>query len=215
MILAEMLSGHLAAAGTSPGRLIETDNNFNIIGEHPEDVASQANIVASQFSPHGLSVDFDKNLILTSDYVVPLSVLKPSLGIIRANTLRLWNLATKSIISTITIPNVSCTISVKHLISKYISTRHPMELTEWHVELGRRNSRRQVHPWKQRLGSSRHCCASWSSLDHLSIQARSQWSTGNCRTALWPGTFSSRHYCNLVSLLCPAPEWDPNISTIC
>jgi hypothetical protein len=42
---------------------------------------------------------------LTSDFVVPLSVLKPTTGIQRADTLRLWNLDSRTIISTITIPN--------------------------------------------------------------------------------------------------------------
>jgi hypothetical protein len=95
-----------AAVGTSPGRLVETDSTINIIHEWPEDVAGTLNILGEQFSPHGLSVDFAKNLILTSDFVVPVTILKPSLGIQRANTLRLWNLAQKTIISTITIPNV-------------------------------------------------------------------------------------------------------------
>ncbi|KAI9681754.1 MAG: hypothetical protein M1829_000499 [Trizodia sp. TS-e1964] len=94
-----------SAAGTSPGRLIETDNQFNIIGQHPQDVPSTLNILGEQFSPHGLSVDWDKNILLTSDFVVPLSVLKPTTGVQRANTLRLWNLQQRSIISTITIPN--------------------------------------------------------------------------------------------------------------
>lgn len=94
-----------SAAGTSPGRLVETDNNFNIIAEHPKDLAGQANIVKDNFNPHGLSIDFAKNLILTSDFIVPLSILKPSLGKISDNTLRLWNLAERTIISTITIPN--------------------------------------------------------------------------------------------------------------
>ena len=96
-----------SAAGTSPGRLIETDAEGNIIGQHPQDLASQANILKDNFNPHGLSVDWAKNIILTSDYVVPLSILKPSLGIIRDNTLRLWDLGKKSIISTILIPDVS------------------------------------------------------------------------------------------------------------
>lgn len=39
--------------------------------------------------------------------MVPVSILKPSLGIVRDNTLRLWRLSDRSIISTITIPNVS------------------------------------------------------------------------------------------------------------
>ncbi|KAG8529199.1 uncharacterized protein KY384_005834 [Bacidia gigantensis] len=87
-----------SAGGTSPGRLVETDNNFDIIGQHPQDVASQVNIFADNFNPHGLSIDFDKDIILTSDYIVPLSILKPSLGIIRDNTLRLWKLSSRSII---------------------------------------------------------------------------------------------------------------------
>jgi hypothetical protein len=94
-----------SAVGTSPGRLIETDANFNIIHEWPEDVAGTLNILGEQFSPHGLSIDFDKNIILTSDFVVPVTILKPTLGIQRANTLRLWDLPTRTIISTITIPN--------------------------------------------------------------------------------------------------------------
>lgn len=91
--------------GTSPGRLIETDANFDIIGQHPEDVGGLLNILGEDFAPHGLTVDFEKNIILTSDFAVPITVLKPSLEIRKANTLRLWNLASRTIISTITIPN--------------------------------------------------------------------------------------------------------------
>ena len=98
---------HLAAVGTSPGRLIETDDNFNIIHEWPEDVSSTLNVLGEQFSPHGLSIDFDKNIILTSDFVVPVTILKPAsaVGIQKANTLRLWELSSRRIISTLTIPN--------------------------------------------------------------------------------------------------------------
>jgi len=96
-----------AAVGTSPGRLVETDANFNIIHEWPEDVSSTLNILGEQFSPHGLSIDFKKNIILTSDFVVPVTILKPAsaVGIQKANTLRLWDLPSRKIISTITIPN--------------------------------------------------------------------------------------------------------------
>jgi hypothetical protein len=96
-----------SAVGTSPGRLIETDANFDIIHEWPEDVDGTLNILEKQFSPHGLSIDWNRKLILTSDFVVPLSVLKPTTGIQRADTLRLWDLDSRTIISTITIPNVS------------------------------------------------------------------------------------------------------------
>ena len=96
-----------SALGTSPGRLIETDENFDIIHEWPEDVEGTLNILGEQFSPHGLSIDWKRNVILTSDFVVPLSILKPSLGVVHANTLRLWDLETRTITSTLTIPNVS------------------------------------------------------------------------------------------------------------
>lgn len=66
----------------------------------------QLNILGEQFSPHGLSIDWKNDVMLTSDFVVPLSILKPTLGIKHANTLRLWTLSTRKIISTITIPNV-------------------------------------------------------------------------------------------------------------
>ena len=96
-----------SAVGTSPGRLVETDADFNIIHEWPEDVEGTLNILAEQFSPHGLTIDFEKNIILTSDFVVPISILKPSLGPQYANTLRLWDLESRKIISTLTIPDVS------------------------------------------------------------------------------------------------------------
>lgn len=96
-----------SAVGTSPGRLVETDSNFNIIHEWPEDVPSVLNILGEQFSPHGLSIDWNKNIILTSDFVVPVTILKPTTGKVSANTLRLWDLDKRSIISTLTIPNVS------------------------------------------------------------------------------------------------------------
>jgi hypothetical protein len=100
-----------SAVGTAPGRLVETDAEFNIIHEWPEDVSGNLNILESQFSPHGLSIDWEKNIILTSDFVVPITILKPTLGIQHANTLRLWELSSRTIISTITIPDVSFFIS--------------------------------------------------------------------------------------------------------
>jgi hypothetical protein len=98
-----------SAAGASPGRLVETDSEYNIIGEFPAvtDIAGTLNTVEEPFNPHGLTVDWNKNIILTSDYVVPVTILKPSLGIVLDNTLRLWKLETRTVISTITIPNVS------------------------------------------------------------------------------------------------------------
>ncbi|KHN95582.1 Selenium binding protein (SBP56) [Metarhizium album ARSEF 1941] len=78
-----------SAVGSSPGRLVETDANGHIIHEWPEDVEGTLNVLGEQFTPHGLSIDFKNNIILTSDFVVPLSILKPVsvLGIQKANTI--------------------------------------------------------------------------------------------------------------------------------
>ncbi|KAL4951180.1 hypothetical protein BDW69DRAFT_196680 [Aspergillus filifer] len=94
-----------SALGTSPGRLVETDAEFNIIHEWPEDVDGLLNVLGEQFSPHGLNIDWERKKTLTSEFVVPISILKPSTGIQRANTLRLWDLASKKILNTITIPD--------------------------------------------------------------------------------------------------------------
>lgn len=104
-----ILSNHWqteAAAGTSPGRLVETNAQGDIIHEYPEDLAGTENILKDNFNPHGLTVDWEKNVILTSDFIVPLTILKPTLGKVSDDTLRLWNLSARKIISTITIPNV-------------------------------------------------------------------------------------------------------------
>lgn len=121
-----------SAVGTSPGRLVETDADFNIIHEWPEDVEGTLNILGEQFSPHGLSIDWEKDILLTSDFVVPLSILKPSLEIQRANTLRLWTLSSRKIISTITIPNVS--------ISSPVKCRMEADMAERRAEASRTSS---------------------------------------------------------------------------
>lgn len=103
-----------SAVGTAPGRLIETDENFDIIHEWPEDVDGLLNILGDQFSPHGLSIDWDRGYILTSDFVEPITILKPSLGVRHANTLRLWDLESRKILSTLTIPDVSYSLMIDY-----------------------------------------------------------------------------------------------------
>ena len=152
-----------SAVGTSPGRLVETDADFNIIHEWPEDVDGTLNILGEQFSPHGLSIDWERNFILTSDFVEPISILKPSTGIRRANTLRLWDLETKKILNTITIPDVR--ISDTSLICRFLVANK---------DTGRWYPRRQVYSRKPRRCCSRHSSPLRPSLDHLSRTERCQ-----------------------------------------
>ena len=97
-----------SAAGTSPGRLVETDANYTIIHQWPEDLPGVLSILDQQFDPHGLSIDWVNNVMLTSDFLAPITILKPSTEIQHANTLRLWDLPMRTIINTFTIPNVIC-----------------------------------------------------------------------------------------------------------
>lgn len=53
------------------GRLVETSPEYEIIHQWPEDLDGTLNILGQQFSPHGLSIDFDRSLILTS-YLLPI-----------------------------------------------------------------------------------------------------------------------------------------------
>lgn len=72
-------------AGQNGGRLVETDENYDIVHELPDalDIAGLTNTLSEEFSPHGLSVDFENDLILTSDYIIPITILKPTTGIVR------------------------------------------------------------------------------------------------------------------------------------
>jgi len=107
-----------SADGSSPGRLVETDSNYNIIGEYPSDLSSltrTGDASAGQFSPHGLCLDPEQNIMLSSDFAVPKSLLKPSTGVQHADTLRLWNMTSKEILSTIHIANASGVNDVKFI----------------------------------------------------------------------------------------------------
>ncbi|KAF5856803.1 hypothetical protein ETB97_006694 [Aspergillus alliaceus] len=98
-----------SAVGTSPGRLVETDADLNIIHEWSEDVEGTLNILSS---------DWERNFIPTSDFVEHISILKPSTKIRRGNTLRLWGLKSKKILNTIAISDGGGTHDVKFFPGK-------------------------------------------------------------------------------------------------
>ncbi|KAJ3037850.1 hypothetical protein HDV00_001265 [Rhizophlyctis rosea] len=104
-----------SAGGTAPGRLVETDKNFDIIAEHPTDLASTVDAVSPNFNPHGLSIDWERNTILTSDFAVPLTTLKPTTGVVYDNTVRVWDLDTRKIVNTIVLDQGGGIQDVKHI----------------------------------------------------------------------------------------------------
>jgi selenium-binding protein 1 len=90
------------AAGSAPGRVVEYDANNNFVAAWPT-VPPLDN-----FNPHGIAIDESHNLLLTSDFVCPLHTLNLVPGIINGaiqarGSVRVWNLANRTITKTITV----------------------------------------------------------------------------------------------------------------
>ena len=93
--------------GGAPGRLAEFDANLNLVKEWPE------NPPADGFNPHGISVRPEANLMVTSDFVNPISTIVGFGPPVLRGSLRVWDLANRSIVRTIQIPEAVGTMDVK------------------------------------------------------------------------------------------------------
>ena len=97
-----------SAAGGAPGRVAEFDANLRLVHEWPDQPPAEG------FNPHGISVRPEANLMITSDFLNPVTTLNVWLGPIEArNTLRVWDLAQRTIVRTITIPGAIGTMDCK------------------------------------------------------------------------------------------------------
>lgn len=97
-----------SAAGGAPGRVAEFDANLRLVREWPD------NPPADGFNPHGISVRPEANLMITSDFLNPVTTLNVWSGPIEArNTLRVWDLAERTITRTIPIPGAIGTMDCK------------------------------------------------------------------------------------------------------
>jgi hypothetical protein len=90
------------AGGAAPGRVVEYDSNYNVTGQWPVVPPLDG------FNPHGIDSDEAHNLLLTSDFVCPLHTLNTVPGVVDGGitargTVRVWNLANRSITKTITV----------------------------------------------------------------------------------------------------------------
>jgi hypothetical protein len=97
-----------SASGGSPGRVAEFDKQLNLVKEWPDLPP------ADGFNPHGISVRPELNLMVTSDFIDPASTLNvvPGNPIVRG-TIRVWDLAARSIVDTVQIPDAIGTMDVK------------------------------------------------------------------------------------------------------
>lgn len=97
-----------SATGGSPGRVAEFDRDLRLVAEHP------ANPPADGFNPHGISVDFARNLMVTSDFIEPVTTLDVWTGdVVLRGALRFWDLARREIVRTVFLPEALGSMDVK------------------------------------------------------------------------------------------------------
>jgi len=97
-----------SASGGAPGRLAEFSRNLTLIAEHPLVPPTDG------FNPHGISADFRRNLMVTSDFLMPATTLNAVPGPIELRgALRFWDLAGRGIIRTVVLPEAMGSMDVK------------------------------------------------------------------------------------------------------
>ncbi|WP_394827884.1 hypothetical protein [Pendulispora albinea] len=91
------------AGGTAPGRVVEYDANNDVVGIWPVLPPLDG------FNPHGIAIDEQHNLLLTSDFICPLHTLNVVPGlpgfITPRGSVRVWNLNDRTITKTIPVGN--------------------------------------------------------------------------------------------------------------
>jgi selenium-binding protein 1 len=94
--------------GGEPGRVAEFDSHLKLVNEWPE-VPPQ-----DGFNPHGISARPEINLMVTSDFILPVSTLDLYLGdpVLRG-AIRVWDFKRRKIIRTVEIPGNPGTMDVK------------------------------------------------------------------------------------------------------
>ena len=94
--------------GGAPGRIAEFDVNLNLIKEWPETPP------ADGFNPHGISVRPEINLMVTSDFLNPVTTLNVWPGPVELRaSIRVWNFQNRTIVRTIPVPGALGTMDVK------------------------------------------------------------------------------------------------------
>jgi hypothetical protein len=98
------------AAGAHPRRVVEYDSHLNVVRTLPV----PGDDAQHMFNPHGISVDEAHNLMVTSDYVCPVSTLHAGGGVPHLDgSIRVWDLARRSIVRTIPVGDSVGTMDVK------------------------------------------------------------------------------------------------------
>ena len=98
-----------SASGGAGGRVVEFDKDLNLVAEHPSVQPADGG-----FNPHGIDVDFSRNLLVTSDFVNPVTTLNVFSGDLQLrSSLRFWDLAGRTITRSVFLPDNAGTMDVK------------------------------------------------------------------------------------------------------
>ena len=98
-----------SASGGAGGRLVEFDKDLNLVAEHPSVLPADGG-----FNPHGIDADFSRNLLVTSDFVNPVTTLNVFQGDIQLrSSLRFWDLRTRTITRSVFLPDNAGTMDAK------------------------------------------------------------------------------------------------------
>lgn len=88
-----------SAEGGAPGRLAEYDKDLKLVHEWPDDPPTDG------FNPHGISVRPEVNLMITSDFINPVTTLLAYTGDLEVRgSIRVWDLEQRTIVRSIPIP---------------------------------------------------------------------------------------------------------------
>jgi hypothetical protein len=100
-----------SATGGAGGRLVEFDQDLNLVGEYPSTSPADGG-----FNPHGMDADFSRNRLVTSDFINPVTTLNAFPGDIELrSSLRFWDLRNRRITRTVFLPDQAGTMDVRLL----------------------------------------------------------------------------------------------------
>jgi len=82
-----------SATGGAGGRVVELDKHLRLVAEYPSTSPADGG-----FNPHGIDADFSRNMLVTSDFINPVTTLNVFTGDVQLrSSLRFWDLRDRRI----------------------------------------------------------------------------------------------------------------------
>jgi len=98
-----------SATGGAGGRVVELDKHLRLVAEYPSTSPADGG-----FNPHGIDADFSRNMLVTSDFINPVTTLNVFTGDVQLrSSLRFWDLRDRRITRTVVLPDQAGTMDVK------------------------------------------------------------------------------------------------------